>query len=383
MIGKLNMRGALLATILLVLLLVSLVGLPAMDGPVRVSYITTPKLSKSDSSATSVSAITHERSITKDLDHILNLVVKRGGIPNYYSDSYRHLLSMGADSEKLSNVHHWHIQELSAGFKYGRFPKNLMTEVGASHVQYSARAAALDSDFQNGTDWARNYIKERLASRKHLSRSGTDYQEDHSGLDSVSDPYILFLIKGYTDFVNEPSTWITLDRLFERNYTKPSKLIDEQGGLIFASPEHGFSFVQIDQREIVDGVARSSGRETQGYRTPILLNYIPSIGLLHTHPLEEHASPVQFAGPSGYSREYEGYNNLQMDTGALRYANKTNPFFIDAVVTELERGKYNFDIYFRDIEQTPDGKAKPDSNITVLDLGIFEGSSYKVRSVSQ
>ena len=47
-----------------------------------------------------------------------------------------------------------------------------------------------------------------------------------------------------------------------------------------------------------------------------------------------------------------------------------NPFRIDVVITEMEKGKYNVDTYFFD-SRVSDGKIILEKDATVLDHGVF------------
>lgn len=297
------------------------------------------------------------------------------------------MLSIGVQPEQLVDVHRYHIAGLAEGFRNGRYPERFIPDLGKSHVRYSAEAAVNDPDASKGSLWAKELIRERLQERDHLFRLDTDYDEGISALDATTDKYILFIIKRYQEFFNDPDNWDGLVNLFrDAGADLPSD--SHLHAQVLPTPERGGMLLCRDNRIVFEEILQSIERRTRpdaaanGYSPPHIQYYGVALGGLHTHPLDLNQDPrhsgelASVSGPSGKAITDNAEDRFVADTGSLRYFNRGHPFALDVVITELGNDQYNVDIYYRDITEE-NGKAVNARNVTVLDLGIFEPAGEK------
>lgn len=271
---------------------------------------------------------------------------------------YRELIERGLNIKLLEDIEERHFKETYDGIISGRFPLFLFEEYETYGPDYSARAAWRDVDFHKGSEFAKEYIREKIESKDHFYKSATDYNEDVTQLEKVHDKYVLSLLKRYVDFFERYSNWIEIQELFEK---KGEERANERGGYIIDGKQD-YELVEIEQEEHWD--------MKNLYKTPSSSHYVHRIGNFHTHPSTRTISARHYAGPSGYSKNY-GAQFPNNDMGVHRLMAKLNPFFMDCVISEIEEDKYNVDVYFHNIQRVGN-KIVKDRDITVLDLGIYE-----------
>lgn len=249
---------------------------------------------------------------------------------------------------------------ITKGFGDGRYPAKLWKEFRVDREEYSRVCAAADPDFSRGAAWANDYIKKALGKREHAFRPSTDYKEDASQVDEIKDVHQLFLIRQYLDFFNSRETWSAMAPLFP-NRREEDK--EEEGGFIIGA-RGKLEFVRIKQYTH-DHERR--GNESDSFHCPELAKLIGHIGVLHTHP----GGPA-FAGPSGYAKPSDGRYHPHGDTYSLSHYNQFNPRLVEVVVTELATGKYNVDLFLRDVAPGKRGALENRDPVIVIDLGVFE-----------
>jgi hypothetical protein len=279
--------------------------------------------------------------------------------PEFLED-YLRLMKLNAPMSLIVDIEENHLREMANGIESGRFPLKLFNEYEIYSLDYSVRAARRDPDFSKGEIWAKDFIKSELDKREHVFRLDTDYQEDSGQIATIKDNYILFLIKRNIDFFNQDKNWEDITKLFsEDNEEKGGFIIDNNG-----------------KNEIVVIPNRDSSWDNyklESYSSEPSDYYAQYLSPFHIHPRNFDKHLETYAGPSGKARVFEG-DVPYSDILASRIYSQMNPFNINTLITELEKGKYNVDIYFRDLENIK-GKAVKDKIVTVIDLGVYQPNS--------
>ncbi len=297
-----------------------------------------------------------------DKSHFSSMLEKAKGVESdnlNYMRAYNYFTSNGVEPRHVKRISLEHINDIEGSFKSGRLPAHFLKLFSDDFIGYSRKAAQSDPDFEKGGDWAKSYLSNALKNRRHVCRAGADYSEDASQVEKIKDTHIVYLIKRYLDFFDRESASI-IPSLFPIN----SKY-EERGGLVFSS-HYGLKFIPLVQ--YVDDVEKRelAHNPEYAYRMPLIDFYIPTIGMLHTHPKKEEECENTYAGPSGQAHSLKAYPRGG-DIYCLEQMTKTNPLTIDAVISELNLGMYNVDILFRDISQ--DASINP---VTVIDLGVYD-----------
>ncbi|MBR9700795.1 hypothetical protein GOV11_02935 [Candidatus Woesearchaeota archaeon] len=291
----------------------------------------------------------------KSADSLDMIVQEQGDLKPMYLKQYDSLIQKGVPPEHAARIHKYHIFEIVRGFESGLYPDEFLDRLGGDQVRYNLRAARRDNDFKKGPEYARKVLRKRLEKREHAHRNGTDYKEGIDIIDTIESRDMLYLLKRYDKFFAGKKGL----RLFRQLFDGSNK---ECGAII------------LDGKRIqpfkIDNTAEEQGKDpSNNYKVPTIEGYMEMLGDVHTHPAEGGVLP----GPSGYSKAYEEYeykHEENSDLASFRYYGQDNPFRIDVMITELEKGKYNVDAYFFD-SKVSEGEIISEKDATVLDLGVF------------
>jgi hypothetical protein len=309
---------------------------------------TTQKATRADS------IIAHHRTEYRPdiLEKLCSLSTLRPLEDNHLHD-WAYLLERGAAPENLTRLSESTITSIVKDFRSGIYNDGLISYLSADPASRSWEAAQRAQGYDRGVEWLRCSLQERLLRREHVNRAGARYREDSQQLGRVTSARQLALVQRYMDFFDDKRTWAQLRTLF------PKLESDEAGGVMLDA-QSALAFIPIQQR--------ATGKERTNYSTPDIIPYLAIIGNLHIHPFSCDAPRNSFAGPSGYSYKHNGNEYLiSGDFKSLKYITEINPYTMDSVVTELERGRYNVDLYFYPFGEN--GRTRLDP--IVLDIGVF------------
>ena len=284
--------------------------------------------------------------------------LRNRGVNCPYLEEWTTLVYLGVRLEVLSELDEEHLIGIVRDIKTNRTPGDVMALMATENEMYAyPQKFALSLT----TSYDKAMLKQRLGKHKHLYRTSTDYKEDPSQIDRITDEVMIKLVGAWLDYAESPESKRTISSLFPE---KPGEN-PEWGGVALA----GNKVLYI----VPVGPCASMTLEAKNaWVPPLIMYYMNNIGSIHTHPLDAASDhPAELSGPTGYSKSYEGYVAHTGDFYMNSYYALANPYRMDAVATEISKDKWNLDIYFRDVRKDAGGELENFGDTIVIDLGIF------------
>ncbi len=237
-------------------------------------------------------------------------------------------------------------------------PKEIMSCLTSNTKEYPINVASSNPVFGADVNKLKTHLKKWLSKKDHCYRKNTDYYEDPSQIDRVENINMLYLVKGYADYLDNNKN---IETIAERlKYDIEEDHFSESGGLVVFDEDYKVIF--IDTNKELNNLENNGS-----YHLPRWFKYVGRIGTIHFHATTNDST--EFSGPSGNAKSARKYFNG--DIGCLINNNASNPYEVSCVVTKLKGRKFNADVYFRDVKECLIGK-KNSLQCIVIDMGTYE-----------
>lgn len=289
------------------------------------------------------------------------------GFDMIFINDYIRLLNAGIPPKAIPKIPCYDFDGIIRALESKKIPQELIQYFTHSQKEYSINAAARNPIFGTDKEKVRSYIKEHLSKVQHLPREYADYNEGAFQIDSVENINMLYLVKGYTDYFQDENNRREISRLIREDLEDP---FSEHGGIVI-SDNGKYKFANVNPlKKRVNNL-----EDNFSYVGEDWAKYIGAIGEYHFHATQDDDS--EYAGPSGSAQRDHAFS--RGDIGCLIRSNRTNPYAVHCVITKMKGNKFNADIYFRDVKTEFKmelwGARSNWSNVTVLDLGVFDMTS--------
>ena len=261
------------------------------------------------------------------------------------------LINANAPLPALAWVDNQRVVTLADELHGGRIPLHFPLLMATDEKAFADYVPAFAQSFEGDAD----ALQKRLETHQHLYCAEGEVNCDRgpSTIQTVTSPVMRGQVEAWLDYM-ESGRGQQIAQLL------PGPLWNniEHGGILFGGNGKKIIFVSTDPDPYTKDKEKASK-----YIFPIIVAYLPILGVVHSHPMPQGYAPSDANGPS------------KKDIGLHDDYASVDPYRVDAVVSEVSTNEVDVTLYFRDVRMNGKGNPEPFGYLIVIDLGIYSKST--------